>query len=394
MLLEGVKVVELATWIAGPGTAAILADWGADVIKVEGSAGDPTRGFYPDDDTGMGNPVFTMANRGKRSVVLDIARDPDHDILIALLCQADVFVTNLRPGSLARARLDYARISAAAPQLIYASITGFGLAGPDVDRPAFDKTAFWSKSGIAAATIPTDQHPFTCRPGFGDHVAALATVSGVLAALHERAATGRGRLVEASLLRAGVYTLGWDLAVQARFGTVTTNQPRDQRPLPFEGYFQTADARWICLVPRGPGCLQAMLRMIGRTDRNSAATFEPPGPSIEMVRELRAATDALFADLTLEEAARMLTAADVIWSPMATPAEVIVADASRDAGCFVELASEGVTTLSPAAPARFPGGAPRVSARAPRLGEDTDTVLAGLSTHIGGDWPAKTAPRE
>ena len=385
MLLEGLKVVELATWIAGPGAAGVMADWGADVIKVEGAGGDPTRVFWPEDEAGLGNPVFTMENRGKRSVVLNIGREDGRAALLALLAQADIFVTNLRPGSLTRAGLDYAGVSATAPRLIYASISGFGLQGPEVDLPAFDKTAFWSKSGIAAATIPPDREPVFCRPGFGDHVTALAALSGVLAALHERERTGRGRLVEASLLRAGAYALGWDLSVQARYGEVVTNLPRDERPSAFEGYFRTADGRWLCLVPRGPACFNAMLRLVDRPELIDDPVFQPPGAPLALVRELRAAADRLFAGRSFDDAAAMLTGADIIWSPMATPAEVVSSDAARDAGCFVELHGDGATTLSTAAPVRFPNGAPPVTARAPRLGEDTDAVLAGLAR----GWPAR-----
>jgi crotonobetainyl-CoA:carnitine CoA-transferase CaiB-like acyl-CoA transferase len=266
MLLEGLKVVEMSTWVAGPGCAVIMADWGADVIKIESATGDPTRGFFPDTQESPGNPVFAMENRGKRSVVLNTASADGRQQLLALLESADVFITNLRPGALVRAGLDYAAVQPRAPRLIYASITGCGLEGEEADLPAFDITAFWSKSGVAWATIPPDQEPFPCRPGFGDHTTALATLSAVLAAVHERAETGRGRLVETSLLRTATYAIGWDLSIQLRYGQVQAAQPRDERPSPISGYFRTRDERWICVVPRGPGCFPAMMGLIGRPD--------------------------------------------------------------------------------------------------------------------------------
>jgi len=203
MLLEGLKVVEMATWVAGPSAAAVLGDWGAEVVKVESPIGDATRIYYPDTAESPGNPVFTNENRGKKGVVLDISRPEGRHALKALLRQADIFVTNVRPGSLKRLGLDYESLKAEFPTMIYAAVTGYGLIGPEADTPAFDMTAFWTRSGVAHATIPPDQEPFASRPGFGDHVTALATVSAILAALHERHSTGRGRLVEASLLRAG-----------------------------------------------------------------------------------------------------------------------------------------------------------------------------------------------
>src|SRR5258707_3266346 len=186
MLLEGLRVVEMATWVAGPGCAMIMAEWGADVIKVESPAGDATRLFFPDTEESPGNPVFSMENRGKRGVVLDTARAEGRAALIEILKGADVFVTNVRPGALARARLDYASLKDTLPSLVYACVTGYGLQGAEADTPPFDLTGFWTRSGVAASTIPPDQEPFTCRPGFGDHFTAVATLSGVLAALRER----------------------------------------------------------------------------------------------------------------------------------------------------------------------------------------------------------------
>ncbi len=382
MLLEGLKVVEMATWVAGPGCAGIMADWGADVIKVEGAAGDPTRGFYPDTAESPGNPVFAMENRGKRSVVLNTAGPQGRAALIALLRNSDVFITNLRPGALKRAALDYDSLKAEAPKLIYASVSGYGLQGPDADLPAFDITGFWSRSGIASATIPPDQAPFPCRPGFGDHMTALATLSGVLAALHERHETGRGRLVETSLLRTGAYAIGWDLSVQLRYGEVETAQPRADRPGAISGYFRTSDDRWVCVVPRGPACFPAMMRLIGRPDVADDPRFEPPITDLTLVREVRAMVDDTFARLTLAEVGVLLTKADLIWSPMATLDEVARSPQANAAGCFETIDDGwGGPMSSPAAPARFPEGAPAVRAASPKLGEHSIEVLreAGLS---------------
>src|SRR5580693_10308465 len=127
MLLQGLKVVELSTWIAAPGCAMIMADWGADVIKVESAIGDPTRGFLPDPEGITGSPIFSMENRGKRGVVLDTSKPAGREALVRLLRDADVFVTNVRPAALHRARLDYDSLKDEAPRLIYASVSGYGL---------------------------------------------------------------------------------------------------------------------------------------------------------------------------------------------------------------------------------------------------------------------------
>lgn len=384
MLLQGLKVVEMSTWVAGPGCAAIMADWGADVIKVESAAGDPVRGFYPDTAESPGNPIFTLENRGKRSVVLDSGSPEGRESLLALIESADIFVTNLRPGALRRAGLDYEAVSARAPALIYASISGVGLVGPDADLPAFDITAFWTKSGMAWATIPSDQEPFTCRPGFGDHATALATLSGVLAALHERHATGRGRLVEASLLRTAAYAVGWDLSIQLRYGQVQPAQPRANRPSAISGYFRTADDRWVCIVPRGPGCFPAMMKVIDRPDVLADPRYALPMTDLERVREVRAMADDAMAKLTLAEAGELLTAVDLIWAPMSTLAEVAASEQAQAADCFVEVQDGwGGSFASPASPVRFPQGAPPLGGPAPKLGEHTDEVLGR-----GAAWPA------
>ena len=383
MLLAGLKVVEMSTWIAAPGCAMIMAEWGADVVKVESPEGDAIRRFYPDTPESPGNPIFSLENRGKRGVVLDVQTPEGRAALVEVLKGADVFITNLRPGALARTRLDYASLQDELPRLIYAIVTSFGLEGEDADRPAFDLTGFWTRSGIAAATIPPDQEPFTCRPGFGDHVTALATLSGVLAAVHERHATGKGRLVEASLLRAGVYALGWDTSIHLRYGEATTAQARRDRPSAISGYFRTADDRYVCVAPRGPRCVPAVLRGLGLSHVLDDPALAPPYADLDQVRRVRALVDAAFARLTLEEAGAMLTEGDLIWAPMATLDEVAIDPQARAAGCFVVTPDQyGGAFEAPATPIRFPGLETPPRGPAPQLGQHTREVLteAGLAT--------------
>ena len=377
MLLQGLKVVEMSTWIAAPGAAMIMAEWGADVIKVESAEGDAIRRFYPDTEEIPGNPIFSMENRGKRGVVLDTGSPAGRAALIQILKGADVFVTNIRPGALVRAKIDYDSLKDELPHLIYASVSGFGLVGEEIDMPAFDLTGFWTRSGIAASTIPPDVEPFTCRPGFGDHVTALATLSGVLAAVHERHATGMGRLVEASLLRAGVYALGWDTSIHLRYGEATTAQPRRDRPSAISGYFRTADDRYVCVAPRGPRCVPAVLRGLGLSHVLDDPALAPPYADLDQVRRVRALVDAAFARLTLEEAGAMLTEGDLIWAPMATLDEVAIDPQARAAGCFVVTPDQyGGAFEAPATPLRFPGLETPPRGPAPRLGQHTAEVLA------------------
>jgi crotonobetainyl-CoA:carnitine CoA-transferase CaiB-like acyl-CoA transferase len=376
MVLEGLKVVELATWVAAPGCAMILGEWGAEVIKVESFTGDPTRAYYPDTAESPANPAFSMENRGKRAVVLDIGKPEGREALLAILKDTDVFVTNLRPGPLARARLDYETLKARFPRLIFASVSGYGLQGDEADRPAFDMTGFWTRTGIAASTIPPDREPFFCRPGFGDHVTALATLSGLLAALHQRNRTGQGQLVEASLMRAGVYALSWDLSVQLRYGEVITAQPRHERLAPTAGFFRTGDGRWLSILPRSPTCFPALMGVVGRPDLADEPRFAPPVEDLAAANELRAVIDAGFCGMTLAEAGERLTRADLAWAPMATPAEVAADPQAHVAGCFLEVPDGwGGAILQPASPVRVPGAGEWAGRAAPKLGEHTREVL-------------------
>ncbi len=376
MLLKGLKVVEWSTWIAGPGCAAIMADWGADVIKVESAAGDATRAFWPDTAESPGNPVFSNENRGKRGVVLDTGKPEGRAALIAILRDADVLVTNVRPGALKRAKLDYESLRDELPRLIYANVTGYGLTGPDADTPAFDLTGFWNRSGVAAAINPPDREPIGSRPGFGDHATALATLAGVLAAVHERSQTGKGRQVETALMRVGCYALGWDLSILLRNGEHVTAQPRHQRPGAIAGYFRTKDDRWIYVSQRAPTDFAQVMRAIGRPEMIDDPRCAPPIVDLAVVHEIRAILDEVFGAMTLVEAVAMMRTTDVISAPMASLEEVIDDPQAAEAGCFVDTPDGwGGSFRAPAAPVRFPGVATGPAGPAPRLGEHTRAVL-------------------
>ena len=376
MLLSDLKVVEWSTWIAGPGCAAVMADWGAQVIKIESAAGDATRGFWPDTQESPGNPIFSCENRGKKGVVLDVGKAEGRAALLAILKDADVFITNVRPGALKRARLDYESLKDEFPALIYANVTGYGLTGPEADVPAFDLTGFWTRSGVAHATIPPDQEPFTCRPGFGDHVTALATLSGVLAAVHERHTTGKGRQVETALIRAGCYALGWDYAIHLRYGEAVTAQPRDDRPAALSGFFRTRDDRWFCMASRGPRDFPAVMGVVGRPDYIDDPRCVLPITDLDVVRELRAVLDAKFGQMTLAECLALIQSVDVICAPMVSLDEVVADPTAHEAGCFVETPDGwGGSFQAPAAPVRFPGTPTGPAFAAPKLGEHTREVL-------------------
>jgi len=381
VLLKGLKVVDFSAYIAGPGAAGMLCDWGADVIKVERPEGDSMRHIFADLANDLGaNPTFEFDNRGKRGIVLDITKPAARDALAKLAAEADVFLTNVRPVSLKRYGLDDATLRAANPRLVYTVITGYGLEGPDAHLPGFDVTAFWARSGIGYMTAPKGAEPFMRTSGMGDHTTSLATVSAILAALYERERTGEGRVVQTSLLASGVYLMGSDMSVQLKMGRLASVRSRDNPINAVANHYRSSDGRWFVHNPRGSsGGWEKFCEAAGRPDLVKDERFLTGKLRRQNARELAVELDAGFATLAFEEIARRLDAADLVWAPFQTPGDVAADPQADAAGCFIPVDDgQGGTYRSPAPPAVFPGLARETRPRAPRLGEHTRDVLTGL----------------
>ena len=218
-------------------------------VKIEPSAGDPNRSFKyifgGDPDT---NPVFELDNRGKRGISVDISTDDGRQVVLDLLAEADVFISNLRPGALRRAGLDAETMLEKFPQLVYGHITGYGHQGPDAERAAYDLAAYWSRTGIAhSLAIPGAGLPIQ-RGGMGDHATGVALAGAISAALVHRERTGEGQLVTTSLMRQGLYTLGFDLNLKLDWGRVAPIAQRETNPNPMANSYRTADDRYLWLV--------------------------------------------------------------------------------------------------------------------------------------------------
>lgn len=378
-MLKGLKVVEYATYVAAPGAGGILADWGADVIKVEPPGGDPIRLFFASLGAADGpNPVFDMDNRGKRGVVLDTSKDSGRAALLRMIDSADIFITNVRPGGLKRAGLDHEALLSRCPKLIYGSMTGYGLDGPDADRPGMDSAAFWARAGLAAMFRPKGGDPVALRTAFGDHVASMAFVSGLLAALYERTTTGKGRLVEASLLRAAHYAAASDFAIQHVRGRIASNRNRPDVPNPLINYWKTSDERWLTTLTRlGEKDWAKFARALKVEHLVGDARFASSKARRDHGAALVALLDEAFASRTFEEIATALDAEEMIWAPVLTAAEAIQDPQAIAAGCVVQTpAPDGGAFSAPAAPIRFPGADDGPKGHAPRLGEHTRAVLA------------------
>ncbi len=378
-MLDGVRVIEMGLWVAGPAAAGILADWGADVVKIEPPAGDPMRAFFQL-ATGSKvdrNPPFDLDNRGKRSIVLDVRAAAGRDAAYRLLAAADVFVTNVRPDALARLGLDPATLTARFPRLVYASITGYGRSGPERDRPGYDVGAFWARSGVAQTLAPEGTAPPQIRGGFGDHVTAIATVAGILAALYERARSGRGRVVETSLLRTGAYCLGWDLGIQLAFGKIKAPVPRTEVETPLVNCYRAGCGRWFWLIGlEADRHFPGVARSVEREDLLGDPRFASVRERRRRCRELIAELDRAFATRPLAEWAVRFDGEGVWWAPVQSLDEVVRDPQAAAAGAFVDVPTrDGGTQRAVASPVGFADGATTPTRPAPALGEDTAAVL-------------------
>ncbi len=377
-MLEGIRVIEMALWVAGPATAGILADWGADVVKIEPPAGDPMRALF---QVAMGskverNPPFELDNRGKRSVVLDVHVAEERAIAERLIAAADVFVTNIRPDALVRMGLDGATLCARHPRLVYASVTGYGTDGPDRNRPGYDVGAFWARSSIAHTLTPEGEAPVQLRGGFGDHVTALATVAGILAALLERERSGRGRVVETSLLRTGMYCLGWDLGIQLAFDKMRPAAPRTASETPLVNSYRAGDGGWFWLIGlEADRHFPALARAIERPELAADPRFATARDRRHNRRELIALLDQAFAARPRAEWAERFDREDVWWAPVQSASEVVRDPQAAAAGAFVEVPGASGPSRAIASPVAFGDAPPLAPGAVPALGEHTAAVL-------------------
>jgi len=385
--LEGVKVVELGVWVAGPGAAGLLADWGADVVKVEPPAGDPARTFgrMLGGDLDV-NPVFELDNRGKRSVVLDLSSPEGRDLLHELIAGADVFLTNIRVGALERLGLDPDTLRGRFDRLIYAILTGYGLAGADADRAAYDIAAFWARSGMAAALrTPGGPLPFQ-RAGMGDHSVAMTGAAMVSAALYERERTGRGQLVSTSLLRQGAYTIGFDVNIAMMWGRTIATGVRETMGNPSVNNYTAADGLQLWIVGlEGDRHWPALARAVDRPEWITDSRFATARDRFVNARELIAALDERFATRTRDEWAEAFAAEpDLFWTPVNTIDELLADEQFHASGAVVDVPDETGGWSMLATPADFDRRVPQPRWRAPRLGEHTVEVLTELG-HDGDD---------
>ena len=381
--LDGVRVLEVASYVFVPAAAAVLADWGADVLKVEHpSHGDPARTTaawgVPASVNGVSH-IFEVANRGKRAIGLDIAHPEGKDILLSLIDETDVFLTNLLPPARQKLGIEPEDVMARNPRVIYGRGSAQGPRGALAGRGGFDGITYWGRSGAAiGATTPGQEFPSPMPgPGFGDMQSGMALAGGIGAALFTRERTGRGSIVDCSLMSAGLWAMSMTISGTSVLGVdELPYQGHEASPNPLTNVYRTKDGHFIAL-----GFLQAdkywpefclaadRLEWIG--DPRFATMEDRRVNSVECVRLL----DELFAERTLSDWEDVLSRQDGQWDVFLKGGRVRFDEQVRanEYAQHVEHEGDGKIVLVPA-PAQFDGDVTRLGT-APTLGSDTDDVL-------------------
>ncbi|SQD97586.1 Formyl-CoA transferase [Parafrankia sp. Ea1.12] len=380
---KGVRVVELAQWVFVPVAGALLADWGADVIRVERPEGDPYRALATQGigtDGGGVNLSVALANRGKRSVALDLRGEQGKAILHKMLETADVFLTNFRPGALRRLGLDADELTRRYPRLVYARGHGFGARGPDADHPGYDSSAFWARGGMGYTLTPEErEYPISQRGAMGDRNGAMALAFGIAAALLGRTRTGRGTVVDVSLLATAMWTLSSDLLVALTGQAPRISSGPGDGPNPLVGAYRTKDGRHIQLVFLESDRYWApFCELIGRGDLVADPRFADLRARGENRVACRAELEAAFATRTFEEWKDLLAGIDAPWAPVQSVLELVDDPQVVANGYVGEVQLDGGGSYRlPTVPVQF-DSQPPVPRRAPEHGEHTESVLLEL----------------
>ncbi len=384
--LKGVKVIDLTYFVAGPGTARILADWGADVIKVEPPFGDPGRGTgatMSAPATMNCNPFYTAYNANKRGLALNLKTDEGKAILGKMLETADVFVSSYRTGALKRLGLDYDTLSKKYPQLIWAQINGFGDFGPAKDNPGFDTVAFWARSGTMMDIAEKDTSPINPPIGFGDATTSCSLSGGICAALYQKAKTGKGCKVMVSLFSQAIWNASAEM-VSTQYGDQYPKS-RKEAVSPVINSFKCSDGGWIFLSILEPDRYNdKLMEVLGRSDLVGDPRFCTAAASKEHCSEMIEVLEGEFAKHTQAEMDKILTDADIAHEKIQHFAEVLTDPQANENKYVVPVENfDGTVTKQAMTPIRFcekePESvddiAPTVKCQAPKIGQDSEAIL-------------------
>ena len=380
-LFAGLKVVDCASWIAGPAAATILSDFGADVVKIEPpGAGDPWRASTPVPGKTT-DYYWQLTSRNKRSLALDLKHADGLAVLYRLLASADVFVTNFPLPVRERLKIGPSHLLPLNARLIYASLTAYGEEGEEAARTGFDSTAYWARTGLMDMVRATaDTEPARSVPGMGDHPSATGLYAAIVTALYRREKTGQGGIVQSSLLQNGLWANACFVQSRLCGEQVAHRAPRASAPNPLANHYRCRDGRWfIMALFNEQRQLRGFLEAIGCTHLADDARFATSAARKENAAALVAILDEVFAQRDLPEWREILLAAGVTFGAVHS-----VDEASDDAqfqqiGALVPFADGKGLTIS--SPFHLDGETKVAPRRAPSVGQHTEEVLrqAGYS---------------
>jgi crotonobetainyl-CoA:carnitine CoA-transferase CaiB-like acyl-CoA transferase len=378
-IFSGLKVVDLASFIAGPGAAVILSDFGADVIKVEPPAGDLWRVGYkiPPQPRAKDNYAWHLSNRNKRGLALDL-KSPNATAVVERLAKwADVMIVNTPHPARKKLHLEYEDVAKWNSRLIYADLTGFGEKGPDASLPGFDLTAYWSRSGLLSQTHDTGTPPTWPVAGSGDHATAVGLFSAVVMGLYRRERTGKGSYVTTSLLAEGVWSAGVHVAGALAGGTFYPLHDRLNPVNAVMNPYRTSEGKWFLLAVT-PDKLQALANVIGRPDVLTDPRFSDPAKMAANGAQLRQILDDVFAKQPMSYWREVFDKAHIAFGAILEPGEVINDPQLVENGIVVPLEGAGKLTSTVSSPMQIRGVEKVPSRRAPDIGEHNDEILTEL----------------
>jgi crotonobetainyl-CoA:carnitine CoA-transferase CaiB-like acyl-CoA transferase len=384
--LEGVKVVDFSTWAFAPVCAAALADWGADVVKIEHPrTGDVFRWFLTlggFDDSQMPVSLFGLDNRNKKGMAIDLKQAEGRKIVHQLIEGADIFISNLPRDALEKLDMDYPRLSSINPKIIYAHASGFGDEGPDAKKPGFDSTAYWARSGLMAGLAVNEQPPvFQQYPGIGDQISGLVFFGGVLLALLNRQKTGLGQQVDLSLLGVGTWVTSCALQFVLSTGEEPPRFPRERIVNPLANCYKGKDDEWLMIMclPDQP-YWSPLCNALGRGDLENDPKFSTREKRLENNVELISIIDNVIATKTRDEWGIIFDRRRIVWTKIPSTFEEVTKDPqvlANDHIVVVEHPSKGPSKII-TTPIRLNKKAPEIRNLAPEIGEHNEEILLKL----------------